>query len=204
MKITKTTRLLPPFIGTRFTIELTDKLDFAFWSFGMAESSDTGTINWGDGCVESFGGGDTLRHTYQNAGHYVISISDDITDIAPQDDPTGASKNALVGLMSNAQQLWQISNNAFALCVNLSALDINNSAIETLGRGAFKGCVLLPPRIDLRNVRNLLTREAEYPFNDCSSIREIHFSKANERTIKATAGYNMAFGAPNAEIKFDL
>ena len=33
-----------PFIGTRFTIELTDELDFEFWDTTLAESSDAVTI----------------------------------------------------------------------------------------------------------------------------------------------------------------
>lgn len=43
-------------------------------------------------------------------------------------------------------------------------------------------------------------------FNGCTNLVEIHFSAANENTIKAMAGYASKWNAPNAEcqILFDL
>ena len=203
MTITKKTRLLPPFIGTRFTVELTDELDFVFWSVPLAESSDTATIDWGDGCVESFNDDTTLGHSYQNAGRYVIGISDDIATIRRPNGMPDASKIALIGLWSNARKLTTINPSTFIECVNLAALDISGSAIETIGYAAFKDCVSLPQRIGLRNVRNLVSRGTSLPFSGCTSIRELHFSVANEETIKALPGYDMAFGAENATVYFD-
>ena len=205
MTITKKTRLLPaPFIGTRFTVELTDELDFVFWDASLAESSEAATIDWGDGSVESFNDDTVLSHSYQNAGRYVISISDDITTVRRPNGLPDASKIALTGLQSNARKLTVINPSTFIGCVNLTALDISSSAVETLGYAAFKGCVSLPPRIDLPNVRNLVSRGTSLPFSGCTSIRELHFSAANEETIKALPGYDTAFGAVNAEIEFDL
>ena len=205
MKITKTTRLLPaPFTGTRFTVELTDELDFTFWGAALAESSDAATIDWGDGCVESFDDDTALSHSYQSAGRYVIGISDDIATVRRPNGLPDASKTALIGLQSNARKLTVINPSTFIECANLAALDISGSAIETLGYAAFKGCVSLPQRIDLRNVRNLVSRGTTLPFTGCTSIRELHFSAANEEAIRALPGYDTAFGAVNAEIEFDL
>ena len=203
--ITKRVTLLPaPSIGTRFTVELTDELDFVFWDASLAESSDAATIDWGDGCVESFNDDTALSHSYQNAGRYVIGISDDITTVRRPNNLPDASKIALTGLQSNARKLTVINPSTFIGCVNLAALDISGSAVETLGYAAFKGCVSLPPRIDLPNVRNLVSRGTSLPFSGCTSIRELHFSAANEEAIRALPGYDTAFGAVNAAVYCDL
>ena len=212
--ICKTTLFAPPppppppiSHDTRVEIQLDKPSKVDFGTYTLAEGADNVQVDFGDGTTERFAAGGTISHTYANSGSYVITFSDDlqrfrVIDTKLQENPLA---NAIVGFTSTAQKLTEIGQLAFINCVHLAQLDL--SKVADLNYGAFTGCTALPEKLYFPAVIELGKRNAYNVFNDCTSVREIHFALANKSLIVETSAYLADpehLGAPNATIFFDL
>ena len=204
--ITKKVTLKPaPFVGTRITVNIAENLTFTLCDLTLADTSESVTVSWGDGPVETFASHAVCTHTYSHPGRYEVRISDDVRTFTSLPAQTDTDRSAIIAVVSNARNLTVISTGAFGMCVNLATLDIDASAVNTLGYAAFADCVSLPARLDLHGVRNLLMRGELLPFSGSTTIREFHFSEANEAAVKASAAYtaDQTLGTGTAVCVFD-
>ena len=208
MTITKKTRLLPaPFVGTRITIKLDDpeSLDWGINVLSLAGGSSFALIDWGDGTTEQTNGAISPVHTYQSCGTYEVVLSDDIETLCfttgSSESPFRMYGKRILAIRSRAQNLDSLSTYSLCECDNLTIFDFRHSSLKSLSpRALYKcfnimGALYLPP--------SLISLGAN-SFGNCTGITELHFSKAQEETIKALQGYDKAFGAVNAAVYFDL
>ena len=147
-------------------------MEFGFESLTLADDSDSLTLDWGDGTVETIT--ETVRertHTYAAAGLHIIRLSDDVRtlQVTGDYDPTYAfARYRLlpVAFRSTATRLTSLGSMALAGCTNLTSFDVSTaqpvrpalrrlhgSRAHPLRRGersCNQGDVQLPGRSDAR------------------------------------------------------
>ena len=202
MKITCKTTLLP-FVGTRLRLRIAeDGQPFAFYTFDLAWDSDSATVNWGDGTVETVT--DVPSHTYAKAGEYEVRITDDVADLGITGS-SGGEDTSLCAFYSNATQLEELDQFCFNGCMNLVEFDIRESGVRCLNRATFRKCTGLSGELFFPRVGDLGTKTPAL-FSGCTGgITKIHFSKANEEAITESDPYQAdhTLGTGTAEVVFD-
>lgn len=209
MKITCKTTLLSADGETRITLEIPESdLDWKLGQTMLAEGRGRGTLDWGDGQIQKLGTEESIFHNYAAPGRYEVRISDDFAALGlSANNLAYASRYAkrIVAFETDAKRLTTLQDNAFRTCTNLTDFDCRNGAVRSLGFGAFFNCPSIE-RIDLPHIRELSPDTANLPFVRCTALAEVHFAKANEAAIRASAAFlaDPRLGAPSAEVVFDL
>ena len=204
MTITKTTRLMSAH-DTRIKIKLDDpaSLTWGMATLTLAEGHEKAIVDWGDGTRTEVTANGAQEHTYAQPGEYEVRISDDVVK-AQCLIKNGQSVHQLVyapmirEFRSNATLLENLGGDGFYKAVNLTALQC--PGVRELGRWTLQSCTGLVGRLDLPGVTSL----ADTSLTGSTGITELHFSEANEETIRALSGYETHFGAENADVFFDL
>ena len=210
MTITKKTRLLPPFIGTRIKIKLDDpeSLEWGIYHVGLADGCSAATIDWGDGVRTKLTENGQPTHGYAKTGEYEVHISDDISSIAfSAKTTTSVFRLVYVPMIrsfrTTARHLATLNANCFYNAENLADYHDEGQGLHTLDSRAFGLCPSLRGRLDLPH-GNCLAANA---FISSPGITELHFGVANEDAIKALPAWSTSggkFAAENAEVFFDL
>ena len=206
MTITKTTRLMSAH-DTRIKIKLDDpeSLTWGMYSLTLAEGHEKAVIDWGDGTRTEVTASGAQEHTYAQIGEYEVRISDDISALACSVKVITSPFHSVYAPMirevrTTAALLAQLGAFCFGNATNLSAFTCEGSALHSLATNAFRTCTSLAGRLDFPCADNIASKA----FYESPGITELHFSKANEETIRALPGYDTAFGAENADVFFDL
>ena len=206
MTITKTTRLLPA-RETRIRIKVDDpaSLTWGIRTLSLAEGHERAIIDWGDGSRTEVTADGAQEHAYAQIGEYEVRISDDLASLCFSAKAGSSVYRTVYAPMirafrSTATLIDQLANGEFANAVNLSAFSCAGSGVRSVAGLAFSGCASLVGRLDLPDVESI----ADTSLTGCTGITELHFSAANEETIRALSGYDTHFGATNAEVVFDL
>lgn len=216
MKIICKTTLLPPpppppppFVGTSIRIKLDDpaSLTWGINKLMLADGHEKAVIDWGDGIsVET--AETQITHTYAQLGEYEVRISDDIDTLGCSNRLSDSPYQRIYAPMirefqTNAVLLREITQNAFHKASNLQIVRCEVSCLHVLAVRSFSDCPLLEGRLDFPCVENV----NYLAFSNSPGITELHFSKANEATIKALPDWEKSggkFGADNATAFFDL
>ena len=216
MTITKTLTLVaapePTWRGTRMQLNVpTDAAVFGIAVATLAEGSEAVTVDWGDGTTETFTGGiDHATHTYANAGHYEVLISDDVESFGVNGETESAPFSECVAwimsLESNAANLVETKRYAFSGATNLTRVELDESGVLKLQAGQFKDCTSLVGSLHFTNVTWVGSRKGTFVFTGCPNITEIHFASANEEAITSLAQYqnDPTLGTGTAVCIFDL
>ena len=206
MTITKKTRLLPQFVGTRIKIKLDDpeSLTWGMRILDLAEGHEKAVIEWGDGTSTEMTESGLLTHTYAKVGEYEVRISDDIEALACSnrgtDEYSAVYAPMIREVRTSATLLEALNTTCFRNATNMHTFTCKGSSVKSIANSAFTGCTSLSGRIDLPCVLTI----PETTFRDSPDITELHFSAANAAIITALPGYDTAFGAVNATVYFDL
>lgn len=211
MTITKKTRLLPaPFVGSRILIKLddADSLTWGFTSIKLAERHEKAVVDWGDGTKEEFADCGQLTHTYPQIGGYEVRISDNLSLYRCSERSTGSVFHTVYAPMIRqvhltSQLLEEVGNYSYMNAANLQAFRCDGSGLRILNSGAFADCISLNGRLDFPEIKDIGVNT----FGRCLGVTELHFSTANEETIKALPAWEESggkFGAVNATVYFDL
>ena len=206
--ICKTTLYPPPVVReTRIRIKLDDpeSLTWGIRKLTLAEGRERAVVDWGDGTTTEVTASGSQEHIYAQTGEYEVRISDDLSQLqCLMRGGTSMYQRVYAPMIrefsSDAALLTNFGVDGFYRAVNLSTLQCEESGVSDLGRWTLQYCTGLVGRLDLPRVNTIATES----FSGSTGITELHFSKANEETIKALAGYATCFGAANAEIFFDL
>ena len=193
MIITKTLTLVaapePPFVGTTVRVRIPDgSPTFGFVNLAKAEGTESFTIDWGDGNVQTFAAdADHATHEYPHGGDYEIRISDGVSSIKQS------------GSSAQDPDYYEV----YAPMVR--SVESNGARLSTIQANCFRHCVNLTSAAFL-SVSVINGRSGTVPFNECDALTALHFAAIHEEEIKATMAYKAdpPFGAPNATIYFDL
>lgn len=209
MIITKKTRLLAAH-DTRIRIKLDDpsSLTWGIYNLTMSEGHEKAVIDWGDGMQSEIHEGGQLTHTYAQPGEYEVHISDDIASLGFSYLTTPSPFKDVYAAMirefhTTAAHLDALEMFCFEKATNLCAFECEKSGLRKLNSRLFWNCTSLAGRIDLPGIVDV----ASATFSHATGISELHFSAANEATIKALPDWESTsgkFGAANATVYFDL
>ena len=233
MKIICKTTLLPAepaFVGTTVGIRVPE--DHLTWGYRTAlPVGDSYTVDWGDGTVETIAATSGVRHNYAEPGDYTVRFADELVALGLS-NATGELNKYFAPMIrtvsSNAAALTTLVMQCFRNCINVESVDLRDSGLTYLETGAFYGCLwltdlsFLPPGITglasfvfegcttlidatLPSVDKLDWSAGQSPaFSNCTGLREIRFSRANESAITSSAAYRAdpTLGAANATVKF--
>lgn len=208
MKISVRTTLLPPVPLTRLTVRVNAGDTMTLASLICASGHSQVTVAWGDGNATTAPGG-KFAHTYEAAGVYEITISDDIqtlTVVGP-DEAAIASAPFVVGFTTDARLLNSLNSRAFEGCVNLTNLMLDAAMINALLPATFGSCLSLTGKLWFPSVTMLPGPGMLLPFMGCTGgITEIHFAASSEESIKSSKAYvkDPTLGTGTAILKFDL
>lgn len=208
--ICKTNLLPASFAGTTLALEIgADDLLTGIYEGNLAGGHARGTVDWGDGSVDEVGDFLRLTHLYARPGRYEVRLSDDFASFAYTAMPgewSGPSPAQLTGFASAARELKAVLRYSFFRCANLTALDLSNASVETLGQAAFRSCLGLAGELRLPSVTDLEgTRKVEV-FMNCGDITAIHFAAAHEASVRASPAYlaDPTLGTGTGTCVFDL
>ena len=208
-------------IGTFLKIEILagGPLEFGFSNGSRPRSAtETMTIDWDDGTVESATTLSNVVHGYSRPGAYTVYIDDNLWRFAVSGmDEESVWRRTYAPMVrelrSNATHLTTLNQYAFAGATALRKVDLSSSAVSSLNAHTFDGCTALasfsamPEKYHLlgdgvfRNCSALSGRmyfpgvatisdnaQWDLPFAGCSAS-EIHFAAKNESEIKSTPTY---------------
>ena len=205
MTITKTTRLMSA-RDTRIKIRLDDpeSLTWGMATLTLAEGHEKAVIDWGDGTRTEVTASGSQTHDYAEVGEYEVRLSDDISALACSVKVNTSPFRSVYAPMirevrTTAALLAQLGAFCFGNATNLSTFTCERSALHSLATNAFRTCTSLAGRLDFPCADNIASKA----FYESLGITELHFSEANEETIRALSGYDTAFGAENADVFFD-
>ena len=187
-------------------------MEFGFESLTLADDSDSLTLDWGDGSVETIT--ETVRertHAYAAAGLHIIRLSDDIRalQVTGDYDPTYAfARYRLLPVVfrSTATRLTSLGSMALAGCTNLTSFDVSTAPVAQLAESPLYGCSALTGELRFPSVNAFPRSQSVQPFAGCTGLGRIRFAAANEAAIKATSSYQAdpTLGSVNAAVTFDL
>ena len=214
MKIVCKTRIVEPERKVlRLGIEVTaEENAYGVFVADCAEGCEAVTADWGDGCVEALPGMRSVAHAYDVPGRREVRLSDDVGALQLCAPMPGNKFNYLYPkrlrtVEINSVRLVTFKNYAFAQCVNLETVKVRTAASLTLPNYCFKNCTALH-HVELPSVTDIadIGTDNELPFYGCAAELEIHFARANEAAIRATAvfGKYPTLGAERAVVKFDM
>ena len=207
----KTTLLTPEpaWSGLRVWIDVPDD-DPTWGTFTgtLAEGHEKVTVDWGDGSQEPFAAITQTKHTYAKGGRYEVTFSDDLYAIrfghpSPSSPFTAKYAPRIKKVEFRNSMPMIIAAMMFKGAVNMETVLSKDGNIEILQSTSFSGTASLAGRLDFPQVRDIETGK---PFSGSPLVTEIHFSKAHEASIKASAGWQAdpeRLGAEKATIFFD-
>ena len=234
-------RNAPPLIGTEIAVyidgaatEECDGFTFGITRIALPSTSDSFTIEWGDGSSEkrheTVSG---LTHTYSRIGLYRVRICDGISNVAVSSTVGTVGYKIYAPMIrefrTTSTKIHTIARTAFHNAYNLQSLELRGSAVRTIAAGAFSGCrsltslegceqieklhmtvfkdaVSLPEKIYLPNLCDISAEATSSPFLG-TAIKEFHFAAKHEDAIKALQIYIESggnLGVEGAVCYFDL
>ena len=211
--ITKKVRLITapvPFVGSTFRIHVKDDdLQWGIYSGTLAEGIDAVDIDWGDGEHDSYAGDDSIVHTYEHAGEYLVRMAEGVSILSVTGNRgfVDISAKKLLEFSITDRKMTTLTQFAFNGCCNLRRFSIAGSGVNILRRLVFQNCTSLKGRIDFPNVNNYILAESAKPLTGCiGGITEIHFDAAMAEVIGQSADFlkDPSLGTGTAVVSFDL
>lgn len=186
---------VPPFVGTRLVIRTSDtQRTFGFTNLVLGDGHANVTVDWGDGTVETLTSISKITHDYAATGEYEVRISDDLKSLSVSASMSGSPfydeyPKLVKRVHSNAQSLTKTGLSFLARCINLTSVDLGDSAITafqvhtfafcesltayrlpkgltSLGTQVFRAC----PRLTSVDLPQGISQLTSMSFRDCTAL----------------------------------